>query len=172
MPSPERAPDTFTAYVVARRPALLRTAYLLTGDLHDAEDLVQVALAKVVPRWARIDGDPEPYVRRVLVHENISRWRRRRWREHSVEVLPEVTTDPNRIGHEDVWVLRDALATLTPKQRAVVVLRYLDDLSEQQTADALGVSKGTVKSQTHAALARLRERLPDLHPEGSEVVRR
>ncbi|ANH39970.1 RNA polymerase sigma-E factor [Nocardioides dokdonensis FR1436] len=167
MPSPERTPDTFTAYVVARRPALLRTAYLLTGDLHDAEDLVQLALAKVVPRWGRIDGDPEPYVRRVLVHENISRWRRRRWREQSAEVLPEATAGPSRIDHEDVWLLRDALATLTPKQRAVVVLRYLDDLSEQQTADALGVSRGTVKSQTHAALVRLRERLPDLRPEGS-----
>ncbi|WP_341231368.1 SigE family RNA polymerase sigma factor [Nocardioides salarius] len=172
MRSPEPAPASFTEYVVARRAALLRTAYLLTGDVHDAEDLVQVALAKVVPRWSRIVGEPEPYVRKVLVHENISRWRRRRWRETSVEVAPEIAAAAGGPEREDVWVLRDALATLTPKQRAVVVLRYLDDLSEQQTAEALGVSRGTVKSQTHAALARLRERLPDLHPEWSEAVQR
>ena len=151
--------DDFAEFVAARSGALLRTAYLLTGDHHEAEDLVQTALIKVVPRWGRL-REPEPYVRRVLVNESISRWRRRRWRETSV---PEVH-DRTITGHdvEEQLVLRQALARLAPKQRAVVVLRYFDDLTEAQTAGVLGISVGTVKSQSRDALARLRELVPDL----------
>ena len=151
--------DDFAEFVAARSGALLRTAYLLTGDHHEAEDLVQTALIKVVPRWGRL-REPEPYVRRVLVNESISRWRRRRWRETSV---PEVH-DRTITGHdvEEQLVLRQALARLAPKQRAVVVLRYFDDLTEAQTAGVLGISLGTVKSQSRDALARLRELVPDL----------
>ena len=99
--------DDFAEFVAARSGALLRTAYLLTGDHHDAEDLVQTALIKVVPRWGRL-REPEPYVRRVLVNESISRWRRRRWRETSV---PEVH-DGRITGHDvdEQLVLRQALA--------------------------------------------------------------
>ena len=86
-------PEGFTEFVLARQAALLRTAYLLTGHAQDAEDLVQTTLVKVVPQWRRIADNPEPYVRRVLVNENVSRWRRRRWREHATDVLPEVLAD-------------------------------------------------------------------------------
>lgn len=127
---PER--DSFEQFVIARRPALLRTAYLLTGSHHDAEDLVQATLLKVVPKWAKIADRPEPYVRQVLARESISRWRRRRWREIHTDTVPEGrVVDPDR-GHRDV--LRNALLGLSPRQRAVVVLRYYEDLTERETA--------------------------------------
>jgi RNA polymerase sigma-70 factor (sigma-E family) len=155
--APDR--DGFEQYVVARRGALLRTAYLLTGQHQDAEDLVQVALVKAVPKWRRIADDPELYVRRILVHENVSRWRSRRWREHSTAVLPEApAVGPDLDGRE---VLRSALLRLAPRQRAVLVLRYYDDLTERETAEALGIAVGTVKSQARDALARLRVLVPD-----------
>lgn len=162
-------PEAFEEFVFARMPALLRTAYLLTGDHHDAEDLVQTALVKSVPHWRRIEGDPEPYVRRVLVHENISRWRRRRWREHPTEVLPErpmggAAAESDDGGAADRLALRAALAALAPRQRAVIVLRYYEDLTERETAVLMGVSVGTVKSQARDALVRLRGLLPADHP--------
>ena len=97
----------FDEFVIARRPALLRTAYLLTGNLHDAEDLVQSALIKVVPKWGRIQDRLEAYVRRVLARESVNRWRGRRWREVTTDVLPEA------MYHESA---RDALARLRDKQ--------------------------------------------------------
>ena len=142
----------FEEFVVARRDALLRTAYLLTGDHHDAEDLVQSALIKVVPKWARIKDRPEAYVRRVLARESVSRWRGRRWREVTTDVVPEATYHDST----DRIVLLEDLLTLSPRQRAVLVLRYFDDLTEAETAAALGISVGTVKSQVRDALARLR----------------
>lgn len=151
--------DSFEQYVAARRGALLRTAYLLTGDPHGAEDLVQVALMKVVPRWSRIADDPEPYVRKVLVHESVSRWRRRRWREIHTDRLPDASIEG---PGADRVALQQALARLAPRQRAVVVLRYYEDLTEAETARVLGVAVGTVKSQARDALARLRELVPDL----------
>jgi RNA polymerase sigma-70 factor (sigma-E family) len=156
------APDRsgFEEYVAARRGALLRTAYLLTGQHADAEDLVQVALVKAVPRWARIADDPEPYVRRILVNENVSRWHGRRWREVHTDRLPERAA-PGAEADTSL-VLRDALAQLAPRQRAVIVLRYFEDLTERETADVLGVRTGTVKSQARDALARLRVLVPDL----------
>ena len=158
MPEPTRA--GFEEWVAARRPALMRTAYLLTGDPHDAEDLVQTSLVKVVPVWGRVAGDPEAYVRRVLVTTNVSRWRRRRWREVHTDAVPErVAAAPPT---DEGLALRDAMAKLPPRQRAVVVLRYYEDLTERQTADVLGVAVGTVKSQARDALARLRQLLPGL----------
>jgi RNA polymerase sigma-70 factor (sigma-E family) len=145
----------FEAFVVARRDALLRTAYLLTGNHHDAEDLVQSALVKVVPMWARIQDRPEPYVRKVLVRESVSRWRGRRWREVTTDVVPEATRHDTADREDRISLLED-LRRLSPRQRAVLVLRYFDDLTEADTAAALGISVGTVKSHTRDALARLR----------------
>jgi RNA polymerase sigma-70 factor (sigma-E family) len=143
----------FTAYLHARQARLLRTAYLLTGDHHDAEDLVQSALVKVVPKWRRIADHPEPYVRRVLARESVNRWRGRRWREIPTDVMPETMHDDS---HERTALLDD-LRRLSPRQRAVLVLRYFDDLTETDTAAALGISVGTVKSHAHDALERLRQ---------------
>lgn len=144
--------DDFEEFVIARRSALLRTAYLLTGNPHDAEDLVQSALIKVVPQWGRIQGNPEGYVRKVLARESVSRWRGRRWREISTDRIPE------RLHRDstDLIALLEDLRTLSPRQRAVLVLRYLDDLTEADTAAALGISVGSVKSYAREALARLR----------------
>lgn len=116
------APAGFQEFVAARRTALLRSAYLLTGDHDVAEDLVEVALVKAVPHWRKIADHPEPYVRRILARESISRWRQRRWREVTTDQLPEQiapTTD-----HDDE--LRAALGRLAPRQRAVIVLRYYE----------------------------------------------
>ena len=139
----------FAEYVAARQTALLRTAYLLTGHRQDAEDLVQMTLVKVVPHWSRLHGDPDAYVRTVMVRESVSRWRRRRWREVVGATAPEPVIDvPSSEARLD---LQRALAALAPKQRAVVVLRYLEDLSVAETASALGVAEGTVKTQTRDA---------------------
>lgn len=156
----DRGPDGFHEYVSGRMPALLRTAYLLTGSQADAEDLVQVALVRAVPRWSRIADDPEPYIRRILVNENISRWRRRRWREVPVEEPPD--TPASSGSPDDRLMLARALERLAPRQRAVITLRYYEDLSERETAAMLGVSVGTIKSHARDALARLRTVLPDL----------
>ena len=152
------APEGFAEFVVARQAALLRTAYLLTGHAQDAEDLVQTALVKVVPVWRRISDNPEPYVRRVLVRENVSRWRRRRWREASTDAVPE--TLAHAADHDELLAVRAALMRLAPRQRAVVVLRYYEGCTEAEIADQLGISPGTVKSHARAALARLRVLLP------------
>jgi len=156
--APDR--DGFESFVVARRSALLRTAYLLTGNAADAEDLVQVALVRTVPHWHKIHTDAEAYVRRVLVRESVSRWRARRWREVTSARLPDAVAPAN--DQDELIVLREALSELAPRQRAVIVLRYFEDLTERQTAEALGISVGTVKSQARDALARLRALLPDV----------
>jgi RNA polymerase sigma-70 factor (sigma-E family) len=152
--------DSFEEYVAARRPALLGTAYLLTGSQADAEDLVQTALVKVVPHWARIAERPDAYVRQVLARESVSRWRRRRWREVPADPVPD---GPAQGPDTDARIaLRIALGRLPPRQRAVVVLRYYEDLTERETASVLGIAVGTVKSQSHDALVRLRALLPGL----------
>jgi RNA polymerase sigma-70 factor (sigma-E family) len=153
-------PD-FEAYVAARRPALLRTAYLLTGDFHDAEDLVQVALAKTLTHWRRIADRPEPYVRQVMSRESISRWRSRRWREMSRSTLPDLPPTESALATESRLVLLRALAALSPRQRAVIVLRYYEDLTEREAARLLGISAGTVKSHARDALSTLRNLLPE-----------
>jgi len=147
----------FEAFVIARRPALLRTAYLLTGNHHDAEDLVQAALIKVVPKWARIKDHPESFVRQVLARESVNRWRTRRWREVTTDVVPDATQHDST----DRIALLEDLRRLPPRQRAVLVLRYLDDLTEADTAAALGISVGTVKSHARDALATLRNQSSD-----------
>lgn len=142
----------FDEFVLARSGSLLRTAYLLTRDPHLAEDLVQTALAKAWFARRRINGDPEPYVRKIMVNEFAS-GRRRKWSgERPTAELPET----HRAAHEPHTDLWHALANLPRRQRAVVVLRYFDDLTEAETARTLGVSVGTVKSQTARALAKLR----------------
>ena len=150
----------FHAFVVARTPALSRTAYLLTGDAHLAEDLVQTALFKAARAWDRIQGHPEPYVRRILYTQNVSWWRSRRQ-------LPEAALQeydgPAPAADTDLRLtLEQALARLTTRQRTVLVLRYFEDLTEVQTADVLGIGAGTVKSITRQALGRLRALAPEL----------
>ncbi len=153
------APDGFGDFVAARSAALVRSAWLLTGDEASAQDLVQTALARTWVRWDRVvrQEAPEGYVRRVMVTTYLS-WRRRRWHgEVPTESVPE------HPGPEDPFLEADvrrtvaaALAELPRRQRAVVVLRYFDDLTEAQAAEALGCSVGTVKSQSAKALAKLR----------------
>ena len=164
----------FTSYMEARKASLLRTAYLLTGDRHSAEDLVQVSLAKLYLAWDRVKdrGSIDGYVRRIMVNENNSLWRRG-WkrREHATDELPEPT--PHLDEHDDgrSGALWDLVQTLPKKARAVVVLRYYEQLSEAETAEVLGISVGTVKSQASRALAALRERAPELHPRINEEER-
>jgi RNA polymerase sigma-70 factor (sigma-E family) len=151
--------QAFAEFVGARRPALLRTAYLLTGSAADAEDLVQVALIKAVPAWGRIADNPEPYVRRILARESVNRWRARRWREVHTDAVPDMAGDHADAGGAAVdqrLALQGALRSLAPRQRAVLVLRYYEDLTERQTAEMLGISVGTVKSQARDGLARIR----------------
>lgn len=158
----------FDAYVDARASALARRAYLLTGDAHLAEDLLQDSLARVAQHWTSIErrGGPDAYVRKVMYHRAVDQWRRRR--------ITEVMTDQPET-HEELrgpydaeetvvrrLMLRDALARLTPKQRAVLVLRFYEDLSEVETAAVLGCSVNTVKSQARHALARMRALAPEL----------
>ena len=144
----------FDAFVVARWSALLRTAYLLTHDEGRAEDLVQTALTKLWFAWDRVQGDPEPYVRRILVNTHTSWWRRRWWSERATDRVIELAErDAPAEPAMDLWA---ALGHLPPGQRAVVVLRYFDDLTEAQTAAQLGCSIGTVKSQHAKALRNLR----------------
>ena len=148
---------SFSEYVTARRPALVRTAYLLCGDAHLAEDLVQGALIKAVGHWKRIGDNPEPWLRKVMVNDHISGWRKHRGRERLTDMVPErAVTEGSDSG------LADALRQLPPRQRAVIVLRYYEDLTERDTAEVLGVSLGTVKSQHADAVRRLRELVPDL----------
>ncbi|WP_377321297.1 SigE family RNA polymerase sigma factor [Pimelobacter simplex] len=152
------AAPAFEEYVAARGAALWRSAWLLTGDRHKAEDLVQTALMKCWRRWSRIEDAAavEAYVRRTMVTTYTDWWRRRWNGELPTTELPDepdrATPDPGI--RQDVLV---ALARLPRGQRAVVVLRYFDDLTEAQTATALGISVGTVKSQTSRALRTLRE---------------
>ena len=157
--------EDFEAWVHARSGALARSAYLLTGDTHLAEDLLQETLARVADRWRRIarDGTPDAYARRVMHNLAIDAWRRRRARPSEV-----VTAEHPELRHGDDpdverrLVLHEALSRLTPKQRAVLSLRFYDDLTEVQTAAVLGCSANTVKSQTRQALLRIRALAPDL----------
>jgi RNA polymerase sigma-70 factor (sigma-E family) len=150
----------FSRFVASRWRALARTAYLLTGDHHEAEDLVQTTLARVYPQWHRVRPETaEHYVRRALVNTSRSRHRKRRVAHLLLPFLPEslaVECGAGTRAGEDRDLLLDALADLPDRQRAVVVLRYWDDLSVEEVAQALGCSTGTVKSQASRALAKLR----------------
>lgn len=152
----------FADYMAARQPSLLRTAYLLSGDRHTAEDLVQTALAKLYLSWDKVQQREsiDGYVRRILVNEHNSLWRRA-WKrqETTVSVMPDQAAPAPAGRDTDLW---DFVQTLPRKQRAVVVLRYYEELSEAETAAALGVSVGTVKSQASRALASLRSRAGEI----------
>jgi RNA polymerase sigma-70 factor (sigma-E family) len=155
-----QAREDFRSYVAARSPALLRTAYVLTGNRADAEDLMQTALAKTYLAWDRIrDREAvDGYVRRVMVNTQTSFWRRRKVDERVTDAPPEGPAGRDAAAdldlHDALWT---ALSTLPKRQRAMVVLRYYEDLSEAETAQVMGVSVGTVKSTTSRALARLRD---------------
>ena len=154
--------DEFAAFVRMRMPALLRFGHALTGNPHDALDLVQSALERTGVRWRSVrrgGRDPEAYVRRAMVNSWVSRWRRLR-RESLVAGVPD-RADPEPGGLLEREPLWQALRGLPPRQRAVIVLRYYEDLSEAEIAAVLGVSPGTVKSQTSKAMATLRRTLAD-----------
>ncbi|MER7755988.1 SigE family RNA polymerase sigma factor [Kitasatospora sp. NPDC097643] len=151
--------DEFQAFIVGAWPRLLRTAYLLTGEQYAAEDLVQSAAEKACAAWGKVRraDDPYAYVRRIMVNEYARRCRRR-----PPELL--VTSVPDGPGEEDGFARSDqraalmaALATLPPRQREAVVLRHWEDLSDSQTAVAMGCSVGAVRSQTAKGIARLRQ---------------
>lgn len=153
----------FAEFVAERGHALLQAAYALTGDQHAAEDLLQGALAKAFVRWRHINVNADPYVRRILYHDYVSRWRRVRRREIPVADPPDVSAhDQDDSDTAQRLSVRAALLRLPPRQRAVLVLRYLEDRSVEETAELLGCSRGTVGSQTSRALAKLRELVPAL----------
>lgn len=155
----DEARESFTAWVAARRDPLLRSTYLLTGDRQRAEDLLQEAFVKVARRWGKLkDTNPDAYIRKVIYHDSVSWWRSRR----EVPVAEVRDGRPETGGQDHLMLIKQALARLTAKQRAVIVLRYVEDLTEVEAAASLGVSVGTVKSQTSAALRRLREQAPEL----------
>ncbi|GAA5184205.1 SigE family RNA polymerase sigma factor [Rugosimonospora acidiphila] len=145
------------ALVAERGNALLGTAVLLTGSRAAGEDLLQAALERLMRSWSRVQGDKEGYLRRTLYHLAVDQWRRRRRRP---EVLGEIEP-PGQPDGTDAVLLRQtltgALALLAPRQRAVLVLRYWEQLSEAEAAEVLGCSVGTIKSTASRALARLRE---------------
>lgn len=155
------AEAAFREFVVARSRHLLRSAYLMTGDLGEAEDAVQEALSRLYLAWHRVEHQPavDSYARRILLREVLSRRRRRRVSQVLTWNVPD---RPSPDGTADV-VIRDevhrALLRLPARQRAVLVLRFYDDLSEQRTAEVLGISAGSVKQHTARGMARLRELL-------------
>lgn len=167
----------YDRFVAQRSPRLLRVAYLMTSDWAAAEDLLQSALIKAWFAWSRVHGDPEAYVRRIIVTTHISLRRRR----HTAEVPWNDDTDPRRSSapgglpdlatqqaeRDAVW---QALRRLPRRQRAILVLRYLEDLTEAQTAQTLGISVGTVKGQASRALAKLRE-ISELRTHSEELTR-
>ena len=146
----------FDEFVAARSSGLLRTAYLLTRDHALAEDLLQTALTKAWFAWSRVEGSPDAYVRRILVNTYATWWRRKWNGEHATAELPESPGGDFAAGSASGHDLWDALGRLPRRQRAVIVLRYFEDLTEAETARLLGCSLGTVKSQTSKAMAHLR----------------
>jgi RNA polymerase sigma-70 factor (sigma-E family) len=150
-------------FVSARSAALSRAAFLLTGDHQAAEDLVQETYVVLVRRWQSSGHvDPEVYVRRILYSRYVDGWRRRRLRELPWASPPDAAGGDEEGTATDRMTLSEALARLTPRQRALLVLRFYEDLTETGTAAALGISPNTVKSQTRVALQRLRELAPDI----------
>jgi RNA polymerase sigma-70 factor (sigma-E family) len=154
---------SFASYVKARQPVLLRTARSLTANPCDAEDLLQTALAKTYVAWERIEDHRalDGYVRRALLNTRTSQWRKRRVDEFATDEIPEPDPVPGGDDPAEQQALHDAMwraiMKLPARQRAMVVLRYYEDLSEVQTAEVLGVSVGTVKSAVSRALGKLRE---------------
>lgn len=152
--------DDFAEFVRQALPGLLRYGHMLTGNPHDAADLVQTVLERLGARWPAISrktGDPVAYARKAMVNAHVSRWRRSR-RESLLADLPDAPEIPrdDPFENEPLW---EALRGLPPRQRAVLVLRYYEEKSEAEIAAVLGVSRGTVKSQASKAMATLRGRL-------------
>jgi len=162
----ERERVRYVKFVQGRYAALYRTAFLLTGNHHTAEDLVQTTLTKVYLSWGRVmrADRPESYVRRVLANEAISFHRRRWTREVPSDIPAELARAGVQAGPEenvvDTQAVWQALGKLTARQRAVVVLRYYEDLSEAEIAHVLDIAPGTVKGHARAALAALGDHLP------------
>ncbi|WP_114908190.1 SigE family RNA polymerase sigma factor [Ornithinimicrobium murale] len=164
--------EEFVAFVRARQRALVRAAFLICGDHHVAQDLVQEALTKLAHHWERVrTGSPEGFVRRIVYRDAVSRWRKvGRERPHDIrdDVLTRVHDAKHGQDPVESWIsgadMRDALAQLPPRQRAVLVLRYYEDQSEVQIADYLGISTGTVKSQAHRALVTMGGLVANLAP--------
>jgi RNA polymerase sigma-70 factor (sigma-E family) len=157
--------EEFREFMRGRWPAMVRLAYGLTGDLGHAEDVAQSAFARAYASWARVarTGDPDAYVRKIVINENLSRFRKRRVAENLVGMVPERQERPGQSAADttadtlsDSSALLNALRKLGPRQRAVIVARYWMDMSEAETAAALNCSVGTVKSQASRALAALR----------------
>jgi RNA polymerase sigma-70 factor (sigma-E family) len=163
-PSEERE---FREFVAGRSAGLLRTAYMLTGDPHLARDLLQTALEGAARHWSRIEGPPEAYVRTALYRHQVNWWRARARRPETVGAVPErAAGGDHAAATADRHALFDALRTLPPRQRAVVVLRYWEDRPEAEVAELLGIAVGTVRSQASKALAKLRAAYPTA-PEGA-----
>lgn len=157
MPRPDAGGDNFTDFATGSLPALLRFGHVLTGSPQDAEDLVQEALARCLRRWRRVSADdPVAYVRRVMVNAHLTRWWRWSARVRLGEV-PETMADDASLQRSDEWdAVRRALSQLPARQRAVLVLRYLEDLPDPSIAELLGCSPGTVRSQAFRGLIALR----------------
>jgi RNA polymerase sigma-70 factor (sigma-E family) len=155
--------DEFTAFVAARGQSLLRIAHALTGDREAAQDLVQGALAKAYAKWPRIHTDAEAYVRKIIYNDRASAWRRPgRQNEVMVAEVPDVATSDRHDQHvADRLTVQRALLSLPARQRAVLVMRYLEDRSVEETAEALGCRPGTVASQASRALVKLRDLVGD-----------
>jgi RNA polymerase sigma-70 factor (sigma-E family) len=154
----------FREFMVERSAALMRLAYLLTGgDQHAAEDLLQTALTRTITRWASVES-PEAYVRQVMYRQQVNFWQRP-WRRRETHVA----IPPDEVWHDDTpasdlrITVRDALTRITPRQRAVLALRFFEDLPEKEVALLLGCSVGTVRSTTYRSLARMRELAPELN---------
>ena len=153
----------FTEFATARSAALHRAAYLMVGDVGLAQDLVQEALTKTYVAWPRLrdPGNAEAYTRKAITTTAISWFRRKGWtHERATGALPETVVHDPAEGVVRSEELRQALAALPVRQRVAIVLRYYEDLTEAQTAEAMGCAVGTVKSQVSAGLAKLRELLP------------
>jgi RNA polymerase sigma-70 factor (sigma-E family) len=150
--------EDFQDFVVSRGRSLLHSAYLLTGNLADAEDLVQSALAKTYQAWDRIEDRNalDGYVRRAMVNTHISWWRRRKVDEYPTDDLPDQPVDDQTATMQTNDALRHAIERLPQRMRAAVVLRFFEDMTEAEVADILGVSQGTVKSTVSRAVAKLR----------------
>jgi RNA polymerase sigma-70 factor (sigma-E family) len=164
--------DAFRVFATRVSPTLLRSAYLLTGDRGQAEDLLQVALWRVARNWAAIEGSPDAYADQVLI--NLSRDRRRRLSRRAREIIgadpPVAIVDDTAISvTQRDWMVQ-AICQLPRRQREVVVLRFLLDLSVQQTAAVLGASEGTVKSHTSRALSQLRGLLTEQPEESDHLI--
>ena len=161
----------FAGFAAARSGALIRVAFLLTGDQHAAEDLLQTAFTKAAARWGRIHTAPEAYVRQVMYREQVSGWRRRaRHSETVMAELPDQAAAVSEVSAETRLGLQQALRALPAGKRAVLVLRYFEDLPEAQVASILGCSVGTVRSQTYKALIQLKAALASAGLTSTEVA--